>query len=34
MCGYPLNIYHDCNLESQIILPAIVPGEERKDCNV
>ncbi len=24
----PLNIYHDCNIESQIILPAVVPGEE------
>jgi len=28
MCVYPLNIYHDCNIESQIILPEQPPGEE------
>lgn len=27
---FSLNIYHDCNFESQIILPAVVPEEERR----
>nr|DAJ72306.1 MAG TPA: hypothetical protein [Caudoviricetes sp.] len=31
---FSLNIYHDCNFESQIIFPEQPPGEERKDCNV